>query len=290
MQLALIHGQLTSLLTASALNSIFTKNPGYDARRLLGGSDIMLESLINSFTSTPAALLGAFPSFPLLPTLRTSILENLKTAVVASNSLFGLIISGRSVVAMASNTRLRMQQWDVLLLLNFLESNLSLRQAETAFTPLCLPTYNPNGHLHAHIQFLDTQTDTAVVLLAGGANPDFEQLSAAQEQLKTTLVEGGEGSRGILGALRTASEELTCSQCRYTSLESLKEALIRAGIGLGCLLHCVYKRSAAQQFVSTPWATVVAEDETLRKVSDFILSSKSSNDIFLREAFIALFC
>ncbi|KAL4517910.1 hypothetical protein Ndes2526B_g02305 [Nannochloris sp. 'desiccata'] len=266
MQLALIHGQLTSLLTASAVNSIFTKNPGYDARRLLAGSDIMLGSLIKSFTSTPNALLGAFPSFPLLPTLRTTIIENLKMAVAASNSLFGLIISGGSVVALASsNAKLRMQQWDILLLLNFLKSNLSLRQAGTVFAPLCLPTYNPHGHLHAYIQFLDTQTDIAVVLLAGGANPDFEQLSAAQEQLRTTLVEGGDSSGGILGALRTASQELTCSQCRYTSLETLKEALTRAGIGLGCLLHCVYKRSAAQQFVATPWATVVEEDDAMKR-------------------------
>ena len=242
----------------------------------------MLESLIKSFTSTPAALLGAFPSFPLLPTLRTSILENLKTAVVASNSLFGLIISGGSVVALtSSNSRLRMQQWDVLLLLNFLKSNLSLQQAETVFTPLCLPTYNPNGHLHAHIQFLDTETDTAVVLLAGGANPDFQQLSAAQEQLKASLVESGERGHGILGALRNASQELTCSQCRYTSLQTLKEALTHAGIGLGCLLHCVYKRSAAQQFVSTPWATVAAEDDPLKRVSNAILSIRTRiNDVF----------
>ncbi len=235
----------------------------------------MFESLIKSFTSSPAALLGAFPSFPLLPALRTTLLENLKTAVVASNSLFGLIISGGSVVALASsNGRLRMQQWDVLLLLNFLKSNASLRQAETAFTPICLPSYNPNGHLHGHIQFLDIQTDTAVILLAGGANPDFEQLSAAQEQLKTTLLGGRSDDNdnnidgnGILEALKSASQDLSSSQCRYTSLDTLKEALIRAGIGLGCLLHCVYKRSATQQFVVTPWASVAAEDETLKRVS-----------------------
>jgi hypothetical protein len=273
MQLALIHSQLTSLLTSSALNSIFAKKPGYDARKLLGGSEAMLKSLIQSFTSSPAALLGAFPSFPLHPTLRTPILENLKAAIVASSSLFGLIISGGCVVALkSSNSRLRMQQWDVLLLLNFLKSNQSLRQAETSFTPICLPTYNPNGHLHAHIQFLDIQTDTCVVLLAGGANPDFEQLSAAQKQLKTTLIDrggGGDegGGGGLLAAIKDASQDISSSQCRYTSLDTLKEALNRAGIGLGCLIHCVYKRSAAQQFVATPWASIAADDNVLKQVS-----------------------
>jgi Second Longin domain of FUZ, MON1 and HPS1 len=269
MQLALIHGQLTSLLTASAINSIFLKNPGYDARRLLGGSDVMLESLINSFTSSPAALLGAFPSFPIEPLLRTTISENLKLAIETSNSIFGLIISANCVVALESlSSKQRMQQWDVLLLLNFLKSNTSLRQAETVFTPICLPTYNPNGHLHAYIQFLDTQTDTAVVLLAGGANPDFEKLSAAQQQLKRTMLGGGGGHNGgMLAAIKNASRELNFSQCQYTSLETLREALLRAGIGLGCLLHCVYKRSVAQQFVATPWASVAADDENLKRVS-----------------------
>lgn len=37
MQLSLVHGQLVSLLTASALGSLFRRSPGYDLRKLLGG-------------------------------------------------------------------------------------------------------------------------------------------------------------------------------------------------------------------------------------------------------------
>jgi len=35
-QLSLVHGQIVSLLTSSALTAMFERNPGYDARRLLG--------------------------------------------------------------------------------------------------------------------------------------------------------------------------------------------------------------------------------------------------------------
>lgn len=31
-----MHGQIVSLLTSSALTAMFERNPGYDARRLLG--------------------------------------------------------------------------------------------------------------------------------------------------------------------------------------------------------------------------------------------------------------
>ena len=35
-QLALVHGQIIMLLTAAALDSMFRRNPAFDARRLLG--------------------------------------------------------------------------------------------------------------------------------------------------------------------------------------------------------------------------------------------------------------
>lgn len=36
MQLSLLHNQIESVLTRSALTSVFKKAPGYDLRRLLG--------------------------------------------------------------------------------------------------------------------------------------------------------------------------------------------------------------------------------------------------------------
>ena len=36
LQLTLVHGQIVSLLTSTALHTMFARNPGYDARKLLG--------------------------------------------------------------------------------------------------------------------------------------------------------------------------------------------------------------------------------------------------------------
>jgi hypothetical protein len=81
MQLALVHGQITSLLTASALAAVFKRSSGYDARKLLRGSDPMLRSLVDSFLDTPAALLGAYPSLPVLPGARAAVGAALRAAV-----------------------------------------------------------------------------------------------------------------------------------------------------------------------------------------------------------------
>ena len=307
MQLALIHGQLLSLLTASAVASIFAKSPGYDARRLLGGADVMLESLISSFTATPAALLGAYPSLPLpFSTTRSQAAEALRKAVAFSKAAFGVLASGGAVVAIANSMAVRssssssshnhhhpttqhhqLQQWDILLILNFLKSNASLKRAET-FTPICLPTYNPNGHLHAYISFLDAPTSTAVVLLTGGPSPEFKILSEAQRELVKEL----EGCRA-LKAIKKAAEE-TSSICIGTSsssssstptdsvppppqpypitytnksigLESLEEALQGAGLGASCVLHCVYKKTPWQQYVMSPWAPAMQHETEVHR-------------------------
>ena len=263
MQLALVHGQLTSLLTASAVANIFAKSPGYDARRLLGGADIMLDSLIGSFTTSPAALLGAYPSLPLPPAVRTQTSQALQTALTSSRAAFALIVSGDAVAALACSVKQQLQQWDVLLLLNFLKSNQSLKQAET-FTPICLPTYNPNGHLHAYIRFIDDGTGTAIVLLAGGPRPEFEQLSLAQREVSQTLE-----SIGALESIKQSSRTLGTSQCRYTSLESLEIAFEGIGVSPASLLHCAYKRTAMQQFIVTSWSEAAASDSTLQQVSSY---------------------
>lgn len=224
----------------------------------------MLDSLIGSFMSSPAALLGAYPSLPLPATVRSQTSQALQTALTSSRSAFALILSGDTVAALAYTGKQPLQQWDVILLLNFLKSNQSLKQAET-FTPLCLPTYNPNGHLHAYIRFIDDDTGTAIVLLAGGPRPDFEQLSAAQQVLVETLE-----TSGALKSIKDSSLHLGTAQCRYTSLESLDSALHRIGMSSGCVLHCAYKRTSMQQFVVTSWGQAALDDPKLQQVSKTI--------------------
>lgn len=137
LQLVLVHGQIVSLLTATALSAMFARNSGYDARKLLGaslvlvprcavgqpwlfptsaslccslaslwvpavvcvcaaaelncqhhvlfcctgGSDGMLSALVDSFTTVPATLLGAYPSLPMLGGVRQALATALAAAV-----------------------------------------------------------------------------------------------------------------------------------------------------------------------------------------------------------------
>lgn len=250
MQLVLLHGQLTSLLTASAMDHLYTRNPGFDARRLLGGADVMLDALIRSFTASPAALLGAYHTLTLPRAVRSIIHGLLKEATVASKALFGLLIAGERVVGVTSTVKEPLQQWDILLLLNFVRSNVNKFKMAETITPLCLPMYNPNGHLHAYIHFLDTQTDIVLVLLAGGSAPDFSAMARARQQFVENMT-----ANAMLTTVRDAVQEEETNHSVSLSFGNriTKDAFDKAQLNTDDVLHWVYKLSRPQQFVSSPW-------------------------------------
>ena len=142
----------------------------------------MLTALIDSFTTAPAALLGAYPSLPLLHGVRQALHTALAAAVKvrqghvlpaltaspstgkvariallqldgatahlpaclqATNAVHGLVVAAGCVAAACAAPGVpAMQQWDVLLLLNLLGANESFRHSGEAMTPICLPRYN----------------------------------------------------------------------------------------------------------------------------------------------------
>ncbi|PRW21034.1 SAND-like isoform X1 [Chlorella sorokiniana] len=272
MQLSLVHGQIVSLLTSSALTHMFERNPGYDARRLLAGSEGMLCSLIDSFTATPAALLGAYPSLPLLGGVRQALLASLAAAVKATGAVHGVVVAGGAVAAACpAPGAAPLQQWDLLLLLNLLSSNQSFRHSGDAMTPVCLPRFNPAANLHAYIHYSDGATQTATVLLCGGM-PDPGALAAAQQRMQQQLEAIGvlqalissaaaeqhmAASNGGSGGNGGSSSSSSSSSSAVTSLLAVPSLPTAAGggrFGATPLLHFVYKLSARQQYVMAPFS------------------------------------
>lgn len=134
-------------------------------------------------SSTFRLSLRPYPPANLVPTRPPPLQE--------SSSLFGFLLGGSQVLAAASSTPSSppLQPWDVLLLQNFLLSSPAFLHAE-AFTPFCLPHYNPAANLHAYVHYLHAPSRTAVVLLCGSP-PDFHGLSAARRHMQRDLQSAG---------------------------------------------------------------------------------------------------
>lgn len=71
----------------------------------------------------------------------------------SAGALFGVLLTQKTVVAVAQSRAHVLHPHDLLLLANLVRSNESFRQAQT-FTPLCLPHFNPTAFLHAYVQYL----------------------------------------------------------------------------------------------------------------------------------------
>jgi len=260
MQLILIHAQILSLLPLSGLRALFEKNPGYDLRRLLAGSEHVLHSIFQSYTNTPSAMLGAYPSVSMKPEARHRLDHALSAAVKMTESRFGILLYKDAVVShvvhvessKSPNSRSlygqKLRHWDILLLINFVMSNASsLRQATETISTLCMPFFDSHGNFFAYIRYVDS--DTVCIMLS--AHP-IESVALYQDAFQTVLdawILFIEGTLGNVTAL--------------PSIPSSEHINIEWGETIG-IYNFVYKNSRAGQYVwSQEFPTGLSADKAI---------------------------
>ena len=75
-----------------------------------------------------------------------------------SDAMYGVLLAGERVVALAQPRAHPLHAHDVLLLSSFVLGSDSFRAAAESFSPICLPRFNPSAFLHAYVRFLDEVT------------------------------------------------------------------------------------------------------------------------------------
>lgn len=72
-----VYNQIISVLTQSQLNRVYDQRRNFDLRRLLTGSERLIDHLLNFMDREPAFFLGAIKCLPLLPSMRSSITQTI---------------------------------------------------------------------------------------------------------------------------------------------------------------------------------------------------------------------
>ncbi|KAG2440201.1 hypothetical protein HXX76_004313 [Chlamydomonas incerta] len=221
-QLELLHGQLVLVVT-SGLERIITRNPSYDVRSLLDGVGGVLASLGRMLAADAAYLLQAHRPLPLPAADRGAATELLGEALRQCGGVYALLMADTHVVAMARGRGQPAPHPDDLLLLsNFVMCNNAYRNGHgEAFSPVCLPHYNADAFLHAHIHYLDPNTGLYLVLLAGSAEA-FHALSAARAWFEQQAA-----ARGLMPRLRA----LRPPQPAYPTATAMGPAAAEAAAG-----------------------------------------------------------
>ena len=74
----------------------------------------------------------------------------------AGAALYGVLLAGELVAALAQPRAHPLAPADLLLLSHFVRGSASFRQGDAqSFTPVCLPTFDASAFLHAHVSYID---------------------------------------------------------------------------------------------------------------------------------------
>ena len=161
-ELDFVYLQIISILTAGAMKVLETR-PTYDLRKLIGGTEGLLHAIINDFASSPVYLLKSVESLRLDISKRQKISAILKLAAVDSNILFAALLSGSKLVHLLEHQQKHnLHPIDLIIMTNFIQNLASLRNSES-WTPICLPKFNSQGFLYAHVSYV--VEEVALVLL-----------------------------------------------------------------------------------------------------------------------------
>lgn len=228
-QLKYLYAQITFFLTTRPFNAM-AKNPSYDIRPLLQGTKQSLLELVHTADRTPNLLLEAISILPLKASVR-SIAQKIIKVEKQDELNYAILMCGYEIVALMQPKNNELHPSDLLLILNFVNTQNSLRKSET-WMPLCLPNFNPTGCLYGYCSYLKGASDVSLMLITTGSNPDnFHNFQQVKTRIETSLNE-----QGVMRAINTAHQRpnKTTAELRVPQVFHFVYACKLAGLSQCC--------------------------------------------------------
>ncbi|KAM4613088.1 vacuolar fusion protein MON1 homolog B isoform 1-T1 [Polymixia lowei] len=189
-ELLYVYYQIISMLTQASIARIFEHKKNYDLRRLLAGSEKILDGLLNMVDCDPSFLLAAVHCLPLASSLRDSLSQILQKAITP-NLVFSIIIAKNQLLTIVQEKTViedaRLEPADVHLLLNLIGAS-SAFQAGEIWTPICLPLFNPDCYFYAYISYLDPPECTVCLLLLSTDKEAFYAVADCKRRIEEAMV------------------------------------------------------------------------------------------------------
>ncbi|XP_060899042.1 vacuolar fusion protein MON1 homolog B [Labrus mixtus] len=188
-ELLYVYYQIISMLTQASISRIFEHKKNYDLRRLLAGSEKILDGLLNLVDSDPSFLLAAVHCLPLASSLRDSLSQILQKAITP-NLVFSILIANNQLLTIVQEKTViedsRLEPADVHLLLNLIGAS-SAFQAGEIWTPICLPLFNPDCYFYAYISYLDPPECTVCLLLLSTDKEAFYSVAECKRKIEEAM-------------------------------------------------------------------------------------------------------
>ncbi|XP_066592331.1 vacuolar fusion protein MON1 homolog [Prorops nasuta] len=245
LQLMYVYNQIVSVLTQSQLNKVYEQRRSFDLRRLLTGSERLIDHLLNFMDREPAFFLGAIKCLPLAPAMRSSITQTIiQTCGKIKNLVFAILLANNQLVTLVRMNKFCLHSVDLHLIQNLVDGSESLKTAES-WTPICLPRFNQNGYMHSHVSYLAEDCQACLLLLTVDRDVFFI-LSEAKQKIV---------------------EKLRRTNCLEAINESMnKPSITTADIGLSEMRHVLYKCKSTAQFWSPGFQPPYITEEEIERL------------------------
>ncbi|XP_022084897.1 protein SAND-like isoform X2 [Acanthaster planci] len=226
MQLTYVYNQVLSVLTYSQLSRVLETRKNYDLRRLLAGTEKFLDNLLNLIDQDPSFLLTAVRCLPLDSATRDTIGHSIQSAKI-KDLVFAILIADNQLVTLCRMKKYILHPSDLHLVFNLLNASTSF-QAADSWIPICLPKFDSDGFLHAHISYLDNSK--ACLLLLTVDKMMFFELAKCKDKIVDKLK-------------------------KHNCLEAINKAVAGGGyrcqeVGISDLRHFIYKSKSTAQFTA----------------------------------------
>ena len=139
-----------------------------------------MDHLCSCIDSDPQYLLSAIKCLPLGGSVRDLVGQALQQA--KTNDLaFAILLCSGQVVSVCRLKEHKLETNDLQILLNLVTASSTSFLAGESWLPICLPHFNPNGFLHAHISYVDDTQQVCLILLSADRDSFFTLCECKQK-------------------------------------------------------------------------------------------------------------
>ncbi|XP_057369536.1 protein SAND-like [Daphnia carinata] len=218
LQLEYIYNQISSVITRAHLEKIFEQRRNYDLRRLLAGSERLMDNLVNYMDNDFSVLLGAVKCLPMPASDRDAVTQTIhQQCHRIKNLVFTVLIGNNQLISLVRvNKKHLLHPSDVHLIINLVNSSETFKTAE-GWTPICLPHFDPRSFLYVHASYLSEDCQACMLFFTTDRD-SFFSLSDAKKNIVDRLRRHNSILESITLALNSTCpiiSQLGCASVRH---------------------------------------------------------------------------
>ncbi|KAH9080547.1 trafficking protein Mon1-domain-containing protein [Lactarius deliciosus] len=156
-----LHLQILSVVTVTQLRRIFERRTNFDLGRLLGGSEILIHSLLERVETDMAMGTSSLHCLKLDPAVRSRAANHLVPTLKMKDLLYLILVAQGRVITLARPKKHSIHPADLHILMNTAHSpSIVNSSASASWLPLCLPKYNSSGFVNVFVTFLQSEDNS----------------------------------------------------------------------------------------------------------------------------------